>query len=108
MHWYRFNFIKPSKLYSEIGQFDFKGEPYRGRYREKMDISKTATGVKYFYIGQFKEGTEEREGIGITVGNNGTTFTLILFKIYCIHEGYYRNDLWNGLGRVTNKISLKN
>ena len=70
---YRSNFVKPHQLYNEIGQYDYKGEPYRGSLREKLGDSKLSKGVKYFYFGQFKEGTEEREGMGISVGDNGTT-----------------------------------
>ena len=56
------------------------------------------------YIGQLKEGTSRiRDGVGITVFDNGSTtvFNIIIFVLFCIHEGFWKDNKFHGLGRAT-------
>ena len=53
-----------------------------------MKISRDVDGDKYIYIGQFRQGTKDADGIGIQVWRDGT-----------IYEGYVKNGKRNGTGR---------
>ena len=41
-----------------------------------MKISRDVDGDKYIYIGQFRQGTKDADGIGIQVWRDGTTINL--------------------------------
>ena len=45
-------------------------------------------GRNYYYVGEFNNGTDDRDGIGITV-----------FDIGYIYEGYWKDNKANGQGR---------
>ena len=55
-------FAKSRKRYSELGQYGYEGETYTEDIGEKIDINDK--GKKYYYIGQFKKGTNQWDGIG--------------------------------------------
>ena len=74
-------------MYDKEGQFDY-GHP-KDLTNIKEWIGKK-NGVKLCYVGQMKEGTSKRDGIGITVYLDGV-----------ISEGYWKNDKLNGQGRRT-------
>ena len=69
---YSAKLVKSRKRYSELGQYGYEGETYTEDIGEKIDIG-VVSGVKYYYVGQFKKGTNQREGIGISVGEDGST-----------------------------------
>ena len=64
-------FVFPCKTYDKLGQFDYGGEENTKDLKEY--IGTNTDGKKMIYIGQFKNGTEKFEGIGIWVCENGYT-----------------------------------
>ena len=68
---YRSDFIKSRKRYSDLGQYKFEGETYLEDFGEKIDTDNL--GIKYYYIGQFRKGTNKRDGVGISVYEDGFT-----------------------------------
>ena len=63
--------MKPRTKYEEIGQFDYANENYTDDLKEK--VGKSKSGIKWIYVGQFKAGTNIKDGIGITVWESGDT-----------------------------------
>ena len=75
------DFVKPRRRYLELGQFDYQGETYTEDFGDKVDIAHD--GTKYYYVGQFKNGTNKRDGIGMIVWVDGyTQLPIIILLMY--------------------------
>ena len=82
----RRGFLVSSKIYAELGQYKYEGETNFENIQELM--YEDSNGLKYYYVGQFKDG--KKDGVGILVYEEGL-----------IHEGYYKDDNLNGPCRLT-------
>ena len=54
-----------------MGQFDYKGEKYTDDLNG--EIATNPKGIKWAYFGQYKEGVDTKDGIGIMVWEDGAT-----------------------------------
>ena len=88
---YSDGFSVTSKIYNKLGQHNYKTKN-PDNITEYIQTY-TYTGLKYIYIGQLKAGTNHAEGLGIRVYSTGT-----------IEEGEWKNDNFNGHGRVLSSI----
>ena len=67
---YSFGFSTTSKIYNKLGQHNYKSE-YPDNFTEYIHTYRN--GNKYIHIGQLKAGTNQAEGVGIRVWDDGTT-----------------------------------
>ena len=84
---FRTKFSKSSEIYYKLGQFQ-----YNHSYFTPGPIQQSIYEIndnKVIYIGQLKEGTDIKEGIGIRVASNGDIF-----------EGCWKNGEFNGIGSL--------
>jgi hypothetical protein len=80
------------EIYSQRGPFTFKkheDSSIPSQKLEKRNIVQIAD--KTYYLGQWRRGTEIKEGRGILVKDGS------------IYEGYWKNDMENGVGRFINQ-----
>ena len=68
-------FAKSFGVYRELGQFQYQHQDFTsGPIQQSIFIPKFCD--KAFYLGQLKEGTDIKEGIGIVVYSSGCTLKL--------------------------------
>ena len=89
---YSAGFFRSSKVYNKLGQHNYETKD-PDNIKEYFGDSRFGT---YIYVGQVKEGTDEREGVGICVSQNG-----------CIQEGEWKDDMLHGYGRTTELLMFK-
>ena len=94
---FRSDFVKPRSIYNRLGQFDYQNPDYTDDLIEDNGANKE--GIKRIYIGQTKEGTKIWDGIGIWVWPNG--YTPVCVDNNYTHEGYWKDGMRNGPGRLT-------
>ena len=91
---FRTKFSKSSEICYKLGQFQYNQSDFTPGPIQQS-IFKTKTDNKAIYIGQLKEGTSIKEGIGIAVYSNGHTLKLNN-KVYMRDGGRMVNGVEKG------------
>ena len=91
---FRIKFEKSSEIYYKLDQFQYNYSDFTpGPIQQSLYINDK--GTKVIYIGQLKEGTDIKEGIGIRVGSAGDTLKLNQ-KVYMRDAGRMENIMEKG------------
>ena len=86
---FRTRFGKSSEIYSKQGQFKYDQSDFTSDSIQQL-ILETTNNYNEIYLGQLKEGTNIKEGIGIRVASSGHTLKL--------NNNVYMRDI----GRIIN------
>ena len=78
-------------MYAKLGQFQYNQPDFSPSSIQQSIYTTKVGGNKAIYLGQLKEGTEIKEGVGIEIKRRGD-----------IYEGCWKDDQRNGKGRYSN------